>query len=357
MSESPTGPSVIDSGGAQTAQAEHVVLRGNDDLTAWDCFVDRSPQGSIFCRSWWLRAVAPGRFEIHILRNAAGIVCGLPAVRIRRRLHEALGLPLLTQVLGVLLPPPTSASYEKTLSRDAQLTETLIRRLPEVDEVLIRCHPNFTNWLPFYWNGYLQTTRYTYVIDGLSDPISALARFSHEQRKHVKKAERTVRVREDLDPERFYDAYLTILKSQGKAISYSRELFLRIVAATYQNNAGKTWYAVDPQANLHAAILVIWDAHSAYYLISAIDPLLGRSGAASLLVTRAIQHVAQFTPRFDFEGSMIRSVENSARKFGARQVPYFQITRDNRGVLLRAAEALQQAYGFVAKPLRKRLGR
>src|SRR5689334_24058521 len=40
-------------------------------------------------------------------------------------------------------------------------------------------HPSSSNWLPFYWSGFRQTTRYTYVIEDLTD----LNRVRSEERR------------------------------------------------------------------------------------------------------------------------------------------------------------------------------
>ena len=49
-----------------------------------------------------------------------------------------------------------------------------------------------------------------------------------------------------------------------------------------------------------------------------------------------IRHVSQYTPIFDFEGSMIPGVERFFREFGAIQTPFFTITRGNLSLLYRA---------------------
>ena len=43
-------------------------------------------------------------------------------------------------------------------------------------------HYSFLNWQPFYWKGYSQTTRYTYVIRDLSDLRTVFSNFSKSKR-------------------------------------------------------------------------------------------------------------------------------------------------------------------------------
>ena len=326
------------------------ILRPSDSLDEWDRFVDESPQGCIFCRSWWLEAVCPNGFEILTLRKGGKIVAGMPMVISRKWGYTTVHMPQLTQTLGALLAPSNRKTYEGRLSHEMDLLESLVEAMPKFDHFSVNFHYNFTNWLPFYWAGYKQTTRYTYVLPDLTDLDRVFSGFAHMKRKNIKKAEKLVEVREDLSAEDFYANHLMTLRKQGKVISYSYELFKRIYDATYGNCSGKTWYAVDSQQNMHAAIFVVFDHKSAYYLISSIDPDYRNSGAVTLLLRDAIAYVSQYTKRFDFEGSMIRGVEFSFRKFGAIQTPYFNISKDNRPLYIKAYLGL---YYQVGRALRR----
>jgi hypothetical protein len=296
----------------------------------WDDFVTLSSQGSVFCRSWWLNAVAPGRHAVLVLRNDGRIVAGMPLTWTGPKPFETICMPLLTQTLGVLLEPPRSPIYARNLANEMEMMERLIEALPPFRELTIQCNYRFMNWLPFYWAEFSQTTRYTYVLHDLTNLDAVFAAFAHAKRKNIRKAERVVSVHRDLSCDEFYDNHVLTLRKQGEKIAYDHALFKRIYEAAYQNNSGRSWYAIDADRNIHAAIFVIWDPKSAYYLISSIDPDFRNSGAATLLIRDCIAHVAGFTSKFDFEGSMIRGVERSFRNLGGIQAPYFRIAKDNR---------------------------
>jgi len=319
------------------------VLRPGDSFEVWDRFVDESPQGCIFCRSWWLEAVSPGRFEVVTIRKGDAITAGMPVCRSRRWGMDFIRMPKMTQALGVLLGEPTSDNYEKTLSSQMALVEKLVEAVRGARYCEIACHYSFTNWLPFYWAGYEQTTAYTYVLEDITDAEKVFAGFAHSKRKNIKKAEAEVTVKEDISPEDLYANHEFTLGKQNDTVSYSYELFSRIYDASRERTAGKTWYAVDGQGNIHAAIFVVYDCKSAYYLISSIDPDYRNSGAATLLVMRAIEFVSKYTKKFDFEGSMIKGVEGSFRKFGAVQKPYFQIRKVDLPFLARMCFMLREA--------------
>src|SRR5437899_2294545 len=111
-------------------------------------------------------------------------------------------MPLVTQSLGPCFSN-SEAKYANQLSRQHDLMEALIQKLPNFDYFSQLFHYTITNWLPFYWHGFQQTTRYTYVIEDLSD----LDRVWYETRANIKtdvrKARKQIVVRHDLGIERF----------------------------------------------------------------------------------------------------------------------------------------------------------
>ena len=58
-----------------------------ETASAYDDFVASSPQGSIFCTSWWLDAVAPGRWRTHVVEEKERIVAAWPTV-VRTTRHD-----------------------------------------------------------------------------------------------------------------------------------------------------------------------------------------------------------------------------------------------------------------------------
>jgi hypothetical protein len=327
------------------------ILNDNSSLEEWDSFVDISPQGCIFCHSWWLKAVCSKDFKILILKKADRIVAGMPLPISRKWGTTNIAMPRLTQTFGVLLLPSSKTSYEGRLSEEMEIMDTLIGAIPNFAWFSINFHYNFTNWLPFYWSEFKQTTRYTYGIDDLTDLDKIVSNFSHCKRTNINRAEQLISIHDNLQSEQFYANYKLTLGKQGKTIDYSYDYFKTIYDAVLEKSAGMTWYALDAHDNLHAAIFVIYDSKSAYYLINTIDPEYRNSGATTLLVLNAIRYVSKYTKRFDFEGSMIRGVENSFRKFGAKQSPYFNISKDNR--FLFSKMAYKTGIEYAGRSLRR----
>ena len=77
-------------------------------------------------------------------------------------------------------------------------------------------HYSVTNWLPFYWHGFSQTTRYTYVIENLDDLDLVWAQFQEKIRTDIRKAQKKVIVRTDLDIDKFLDINTLTFTRQGR---------------------------------------------------------------------------------------------------------------------------------------------
>ena len=237
-------------------------------------------------------------------------------------------MPPLTQTLGPVLLPSSKSTYEGRLSDEMEVLEALVAAMPRSYIFSMHFHHSLANWLPFYWAGYQQTTRYTYIIPDLTDLNAVFSGFSHSKRGNIRKAEGLVTVHADMAPRDFYENHKMTLRKQAETISYSYDLFKRIHEAGCQMSGCETFCALDKSDNVHAAIFIIFDRRSAYYLISSIDPDYRTSGSATLLLREAITYASQYTKAFNLEGSMIKGVESSFRKLGGIQTPYFRISKE-----------------------------
>lgn len=287
----------------------------------------------IFSKDWWMDAVCgEDNWDVLLVERGGQIVASLPYYLKKRGKRRYITQPPFTQTNGIWIKYPPNQKYCKKLAYEKKVMTEIINKLDELnlDYYNQNFHYSVINWLPFYWKGFKQTTRYTYVIEDLTNLDKVFRNFSHSKRKNIKKADKIVNVKTDLPAKDFYENHKLTLKKQNDKIMYSFNIFKNIYNAIYIHNSGKIFYAVDDKYNIHAALLIIWDDIQAYDLISTIDPDFRNSGAASLVVKEAIIYVSKKTKKFDFEGSMIEEVENSFRKFGTIQKPYFNIKKNHR---------------------------
>jgi len=306
------------------------LLQPSDNLEEWDAFVDSSPQGSIFCYSWWLKTVCLDQFSILTLRERDNIVAGMPLPYQQRRGLRYIHMPQLTQTLGPLLSPPRSPKYHSQISREMAYLEALIGNMPYADSFSFNCHCHFRNWLPFYWAGYIQSTQYTYVIDELRDLDKVFSDIASSYRNKVRKARKAgIKVVESDDIEALLELNRKTFTRQGLDLPYPEDLVIRIDQVCAERDCRRIFLTKDTSDRIHSALFVVYDQKRMYNLIQGSDPELRHSGANILAMWHSIQFAQGVTQRYDFEGSMLKNVERVFRDFGAEQRRYFHITKVN----------------------------
>ena len=296
---------------------------------------------SIFSQPWWLNSiVGEDNWDVCVVEKNGQVIASMPYVMKNKLGFKLCSMPKLTQTLGPWIRPST-AKYANQLSRQKKLMNELIKQLPAYSYFLQKWHYSQTNWLAFYWQGFQQTTAYTYVIDDLSDLDKVWSGFRENIRCDIRKASNRFNL--IIDNQSTINDFLQLNKQvfsrQNKDLPYSEEFITNLDCTLRENKASKIFIAVDDKGQKHAGVYLIWDKKSAYYLMGGGDPELRSSGATSLCMWEAIKFASTVTNKFDFEGSMIKPVECFFRAFGARQVPYFIITK-TPSILLRLRMAM-----------------
>lgn len=285
----------------------------------WDALVDVSPQGSVFCRSWWLNAVG----DVRVLACFAGnqIVAGTPLYFEKHFGIPVCTMPKLTQTWGVVMRPPEGKAVVAA-ARETKILRAFAVQLSRYRLFFQASHPSLSNWLPFYWSGFRQTTRFTYVLDDLTDLSRVWHGMSESARRQVTKAQKAGLTVVPCGIEEVYKCECLSYLRHGKMPPHSESLLTRIHSAAKENDSGACFSVVDQEGTVCSAWLVVWDRNRAYNLVGGAAGKLQNSGANSLGIWDAIQFAAQRSRAFDFAGSVIEGIERFNRNFGAKQVPY-----------------------------------
>jgi len=217
---------------------------------------------------WYLDVVCTGgNWDAATVESGGRTIAAMPFFLKKKWGWNYIAMPPLCKFTGPYLLPEYRNPDDEIRLYDA-LTDQLPPKLAAFEQDM---NYRVINWLPFYWKGFRQTTRYSYIID-------------------LRQSEAEIR----------------------------------------ENSTCKLFFALDAENRVHSAALLAWDKHSAYYIMSGDDPALRASGSALLLKWTAIMYAKNTLNLniFDFEGSMIRAIEAGRRDFGARQTPYFRIQKE-----------------------------
>ncbi len=284
----------------------------------------------VFQMPWWLDAtVGHANWEVALTFHEGEIVGAMPYFIKSKWGFKIITMPRFISMMGIWIKYPANQKNIDRLHYEQKISTDIIEQLPVFDYFNQSFYYTYTNWLPFYWKGFKQTTRYTYVIENIENSELVHKQFAHSKRKNILRSEKNLTIKEDLSAEAFYNFHKECLLREGKKIDYSFSLIQNMIEAAYQNDGGKIVYAVDENERIHSALFTIWNKESSFNLINPIDPEHRNSGSSTLLIKEMITYLKDKTLRFDFEGSMDPYISESFRRFGASQKPYFVIHKTN----------------------------
>lgn len=289
----------------------------------------------IFSRDWWLDAVVGSDgWDVVTVESDNRIVAAHPYVISSRLGIPTTSMPPLTKFMGPWTQP-AAGKYARRLSRRFDLLAQLQEQLPEFGHYMQNWHYQHDNWLPFYWHGYQQTTRYSYVIENIRDTQAVWDGFLEKVKTDIRKSENrfNLRIRDDLSIDDLIDLGYLTFERQGVKANFDRQLLHAIDQACAARNQRMILIAEDGESRRHAGVYIVWDQDSAYYLFGGGDPKLRNSGATSHCIWHAIKSTSTVTQNFDFLGSVMKPIELFFRGFGGRQKPFFTVYRTKSKLL------------------------
>lgn len=327
---------------------DEFVLQRIERIRRFDLWLSQFDDAPLWHRPQWLDATAgQDAWDVALLTRSDEVVGALPYVL--RRSH-ALGVvpysiitaPALTQALGPWWPDADSVPLDERFRR----VRALFDQLPKADAYVQNWVPEMDTWLPLHWDGYKQTTRYTYRIPLVHSPEERKEALRPTVRNMLRKAERvgvTVeRVTSESGAQRLYRLIEATFARQGIRVPYGVQMLDHILTS---EGAGieKRLYEATLSGQAIAMTLIVAAGGISYNLASGFDDAGRASGAGQALLWHAISAEEEFgSSVFDFEGSMLKGVERHNRHLGGLPTAYHRVERLQRRDI-RLAVALRDA--------------
>jgi hypothetical protein len=180
--------------------------------------------------------------------------------------------------------------------------------------------------LPFVWNRFKVVPRYTYLIDLTLPSDERKRNMSPTRRNDLSKATRdglTVRQVSDFAIVKALVRDGFIRNKLGSNDDWLGAIFDRF--AQPENSYG---FVTSRDEIPLAAVFVVYDRRTAYYILGGYRTEGGHHGAGALALAEAIEHAARLGLQvFDFEGSMIPAIEKYFRGFGGELTPFFTVNK------------------------------
>ncbi len=272
-----------------------------------------------FHQPWWLDAVC-GQEGWGVLK--ADGPSGKPAAFMPLPVQVKWGLTVMTK------PPltPFLGPWILEKAKEERYLRELAETVPANWYFNQTWRAGYNNWLPFYWAGYRQTTRYTHQLLLPADRNEVIERFRPDVRQKIRKAKKQgIIIRETDEPELLFRLVRKTFEHQNRSAPFRRGLWEKLWAAVHEAGCGMMLLAEGPDGVAHAGLLLLWDHACAYQLIAGTDPARRSSGAYQLLVEEEVRHVPAHCSVLDFCGSMLPAIAIVNKAFGAAPTPYFQL--------------------------------
>lgn len=276
---------------------------------------------SIFETQWWLEAVAPEcDWQEYIIRDSSGLILARTVFPNK----SSYTMPKYTQTIGIwinseILESDTYGNEKK------RITQELISKWPQKVNINIDSENQY--FLPFIWSGYQVRPMITYRITDLSNIDTVYSSFAKVVKKNIKSASNKTDIIDSDDISILKELVCKTFALQNRKVG-GIEVIDRIYQAAKANNSVKLLYALEKKTGEpYSGILLVYDNNRCYYLIGGTDPRFRSSGANSLLLWEGINFASQFCRTFDFEGSMIESIEHFFRQFGGTPITYYNIIK------------------------------
>lgn len=298
----------------------------------------------IYIQHWWLDAVCNSdKWNIILYENNDRIEA---VMLYYSPLKSILIMPPYTQNLGIWFVPDYELENSNSeIFRKQEISSYFISKLPKHKFFAQKFSSQYTDWLPFYWNNYYQTTFYNYLLKDIKNIDEKLTSFRRGIKNNIKIAaeKEKLSIKTNISIDDFITLTETNLKRK-KVKDISSAVLKRLMETAIERNQGRIYASYDPQNNIHDAVFVAWSGNTAYNISVGRNPQFIKSSGMAFLMFNTIKDISLIVDNFDFEGSMIKGVEFFFRGFGAEQKQYFYITKGKINIFDRIVKKVKNLF-------------
>ena len=287
----------------------------------------------IFFQPWYLDAIAVDNVWDVVFYEENDIILGVFPYCFKKKMgFTKIVMPAFCPYLGYWIKYPSNASEYERRSLEKKVIQACIKGLPKFDDFRQKLYPGVDNWLPFYWAGFEQSTRYTYVIP-YNDRVEPKASYKDSLKRQINKASKLMEIVEVEKLDAYFYLFEASFLKQGIQIPITQTILSQFFSTVNKHGKGKAYLAKDVDNQPLAIVLVIWDKQTTYYMAGGYDDRFAKTGSMSGLFAHAISEAYKRGQSFNFEGSMLENLEQYFRSFGGKLTPVLSLWKTNSKVL------------------------
>lgn len=272
---------------------------------------------------WWLDAVYDRQWNV-LLWDTCPTRAAFPYCIRKKNGFKTIVPPPLSPVNGCWIDLEEGLSRYDAWRLENEILTSFAKGIDalRVDFFLHYFLPGITNWQPFHWQGFSQTTRYTYVLENLLD----LTRIWNGFHKRVRHYIRSVEKKLTIEPATAEDIFLLSEPTYHRRdlqTPYTESYIRRLFTAARQHHTSRAIKAMDEKQQPVGIHWMVWDGEKAYGVILGHAAAAPQGTSLFLLWDQFRFASRQGLSCFDFQGSMMESVALFNRRMGAEPRPYF----------------------------------
>ncbi|HEY3347019.1 MAG TPA: GNAT family N-acetyltransferase [Nitrospirota bacterium] len=305
---------------------------------AWDDFVSRRKDATVFQTAWWHKAWGA---DVKVLakKGTDGRIEGGMALHLSKFPKKAgafgtLGLrrPPLTHVNG-----PVIAECGKT-ARSARFTHykrelaEAVASLPVLGFYDISLGRYCPDAMPFIWNGFETGIGYTYVVPagGIEGWWKEMSDKTRRAVKDARKKAAELGCTMDTDPP--FSEVLPLLEETTEVKRFTlggeKKRLVTWWDAVRSKDAGSAYLLRDGQGTGISAAILVRDGNASYCLANGMQREMRKDGHLNMLVfERMIADTISSGRDFDFCGSVLMGVERFFRGWGGELRTNLRVTK------------------------------
>ena len=315
-------------------------LLKNEELAAWNRFVDEHPAGTVFHKTDWLQLIN-GSVEIIAIWDHEEIKAGVALVKTTKNGVNGYHIPPYTQYFS----PLVAWASKRSLTDEHESVTAILQEIKEAKHIDFKLPRGHQSILPYHWKGFETSVAITHTITGnLADYLAGL---NKNKLRELKKLQEMTGSGELVVENNISEQELTALlqhTSERKGFDAKTNLAVNLVMKSDDSFAKKIAIR-SKEHGLIAFGFFPYDNKAVYNLINAsvrvTDPVLKTVNL--LLLYQAIEFALNSNRLFDFEGSMLKGVEAFCRLMGGIQQPVYRVQKSGslRYSVLRAANQIK----------------
>ena len=268
----------------------------------------------LFVNPKWLDAIIPsGRWDVVIAQEDGVIHGALPYQYKKKWGVKAITSPWMTPPQKLWIRNLPDHASRKGIAQYHKITESLLSNLESTPYHNFRIQAYPFGGHAWSWAGYTLYTKYTYILE-LRDLDSILSGMKATLRNEVQKSEKLFDIVKETDPGHFHHL---LLDQVGYSYDLVSKKMLQNLFDLKENILPLVAYKKNKPV---ACTLFAFDRETIYYVLGARIEETENLGLTGLL-WHIIKTYCDQGMSLDFEGSMIRGIENYFRGFGGCILP------------------------------------